>query len=188
MSPSRPSEPPTRAGGEDRTRVPAERYDLQILQSIRRIIRAVDLYSRKLRAQCDLTAPQLICLGTLAEAGPLTVTGIAQRVFLSPSTVVGILGRLENRGLVSRERDLGDRRVVNNIITEDGLAVMKQAPSALQDGLHGALLKLPRLEQATIALSLERVVDLMEAEQLDASPILATTPLAEEGNPSEGDR
>jgi len=170
------------------TRVPEERYDLQILQSIRRIIRAVDLYSRKLRAECDLTAPQLICLGTLAETGPQTVSGIAQRVFLSPSTVVGILHRLEDRGLVSRERDRGDRRVVINIVTAQGLAVLKQAPSALQDGLHGALLKLPRLEQATIALSLERVVDLMEAERLDASPILSTSSITEDTDPSGGVR
>lgn len=166
--------------------VPGERYDLKILLSIRRIIRAVDLHSRKLRAECDLTAPQLICLGVLAEAGPLTVSAIADRVYLSPSTVVGILHRLELRGLVSRKRDDADRRVVNNLITGPGLELLRKAPPALQDGLHEALLRLPRLEQATIALSLARVVDLMEVGPLDASPILATAPFpaAEEAGKS----
>ena len=157
--------------------VPEERFDLQILQSIRRIMRAVDIYSRKLRSQCELTAPQLVCLGTIVEHGPLTVSGIAQQVYLSPSTVVGILDRLEDRGLITRERDTNDRRVVNTSATLAGREITAKAPSALQDGLHEALKDLPLLEQATIALSLKRVVDLMEAGSLDAAPILETAPI-----------
>lgn len=157
--------------------VPDEGFDLQILQSIRRIMRAVDIYSRKLRSQCELTAPQLVCLGVIVEYGPITVSGIAQQVYLSPSTVVGILDRLEARGLVTRERDTNDRRVVNTLATPAGIEIMAQAPSALQDGLHDALKDLPLLEQATIALSLKRVVDLMEAGSIDAAPILETTPI-----------
>lgn len=151
-------------------KVPLERYDLQILQSIRRIMRAVDVYSRKLRSQCELTAPQLVCLGAVVEHESLTVSEIAQRMFLSPSTVVGILDRLETRGLIRRERSNADRRVVNARATEAGRNVAAHSPSALQDGLHQALVSLPRLEQATIALSLERVVDLMEAGEIDAAP------------------
>jgi DNA-binding MarR family transcriptional regulator len=157
--------------------VPEERYDLQILQSIRRIARAVDIYSRKLRTQCQLTSPQLVCLGTIVAHGQLTVSGIAQRVFLSPSTVVGILDRLEARGLVKRERDTTDRRVVNTLATPAGKAVAAKAPSALQDGLHTALKGLPLLEQATIALALQRVVDFMEAGDIDAAPILEASPI-----------
>ncbi|MBU0984485.1 MAG: MarR family transcriptional regulator [candidate division Zixibacteria bacterium] len=157
--------------------VPEERFDLQILQSIRRIMRAVDIYSRKLRSQCELTAPQLVCLGAVVAHEPLTVSGIAQQVYLSPSTVVGILDRLEARGLVRRERDTSDRRVVNTLATQAGREIIAQAPSALQDGLHEALKNLPLLEQATIALSLKRVVDLMEAGSLDAAPILEAAPI-----------
>lgn len=140
-------------------------------------MRAVDIYSRKLRSKCQLTAPQLVCLGSVVEYGPLTVSEIAQRVFLSPSTVVGILDRLETRGLVRRERDTNDRRVVNTLATPAGKELTTNAPSALQDGLHQALSSLPLLEQATIALSLKRVVDLMEASHIDAAPILETAPI-----------
>ena len=156
---------------------PENRYDLQILRSIRRIMRSVDTYSRKLRTQCKLTVPQLVCLGTVADHGPLTVSEIAHRVFLSPSTVVGILDRLESRRLITRQRDTIDRRAVNIKITAAGSKVIAEAPSALQDGLHQALRGLPMLEQATIALSLKRVVDLMEAGHLDAAPILETAPI-----------
>jgi DNA-binding MarR family transcriptional regulator len=123
-----------------------------------------------------MTSPQLICLGTIIEHGPLTVSDIAHRVFLSPSTVVGILDRLEGRGLARRERDTTDRRVVNIIATPAGKRVARKAPSPLQDNLHEALMRLPKLEQATIALSLTRIVDLMEAGHIDAAPILESAP------------
>ena len=49
---------------------PATRYDLRVFQSLRRIIRAVDLHSRKLSAQHRITGPQLMCL--LADFGDRT--------------------------------------------------------------------------------------------------------------------
>jgi DNA-binding MarR family transcriptional regulator len=151
-----------------------DRFDRHILRSLRMIIRAVDLYSQKLKARYQITGPQLTCLLTIAESGPLTATRIASHVQLSASTVVGILDRLEVRGLIQRVRDQGDRRLVNVTATEKGLELANNAPSPLQDGLANALGKLNKLEQATIALALRRIVDLMEAGDFDTSPILET--------------
>jgi DNA-binding MarR family transcriptional regulator len=155
-------------------------YELRILRSLRRIIRCVDLYSRQLSISNQITTPQLVCLLTVVEKGPLTATAISREVHLSPSTVVGILDRLEEKGWVARVRDSEDRRVVQVSATSAGIALSRQAPSPLQKTLANALNALPELEQATIALSLERIVALMEAQAIDASPILATGPI----NPS----
>jgi len=106
--------------------------------------------------------------------GPLNSVAISKSIFLSPSTLVGIIDRLESRGLVSRERDSEDRRIVNVTASDEGIKIAKVAPSPLQDNLAKALQQLPDMEQATIALSLQRIVDLMEVEQLDAAPILDT--------------
>ena len=150
------------------------RYDLRILRSLRRIIRAVELYSKKLASQHKVTGPQLICLLTIRECAPITATEIAKEVHLSPSTVVGVLDRLEEKKLVTRERDQKDRRKVYVRLTELGSELAESAPSPLQDRLAGALSSVSELEQASIALALERVVDLMEVRQVDASPILDT--------------
>ena len=48
-------------------------YDLSILQSLRQVIRATDLYSRRLKVKHNLTVPQLICL--------LTVTGEGWKIY-----------------------------------------------------------------------------------------------------------
>ena len=157
-----------------------ESYDLEILRSLRRIIRSVDLYSRKLRRDYDLTGPQLMCLLEVATHGPITSSVIGKSVHLSASTVVGIIDRLEAKGLIKRERDRHDRRLVHVTVTELGSETAAAAPSPLQDSLAKALRGLPEAEQAAISRSLELIVDLMEARQVDAAPILTTGPINQE--------
>jgi DNA-binding MarR family transcriptional regulator len=148
------------------------------MQTLRQIIRAIDLHSRKLRATYDITTPQLVCLITIVEHGPVTVKKIAENVFLSPSTVVGILDRLESKGWILRLRDARDRRVVNVTATTTGTRLVDMAPSPLQEGLARALNDLAEIERATIALSLQRIVDLMEAGGVEAAPVLETGQLS----------
>ncbi|MEX0958444.1 MAG: MarR family transcriptional regulator [Burkholderiales bacterium] len=144
---------------------------------MRRIIRSVDLYSKELAATTGMTAPQLVCLLTIVEHRSITATAISREIHLSPSTVVGILDRLEEKGLVKRERGTDDRRVVSVTATEAGDRLASQSPSPLQKTLADELAALPESEQATIARSLERVVNLMEAQHIDAGPILDTGPI-----------
>lgn len=162
------------------------RYDLWIFQSLRRIMRAVDLYSAKLSAKYRITSPQLICLLTLRDDGPLTTSALAKLIHLSNSTVVGILDRLEKRELIARERGREDRRLVLVSITQEGLELVSKAPSPLQDQLAEALHDLPDDEQAAIALALDRVVQLMEVPDIQAAPMLASGPIDLLPEPAEG--
>ena len=169
-----------------------QQYDLRILRALRRITRAVALHSRQLSAVSNITAPQLVCLRAVVENGPLTATALSREIHVSASTVVGILDRLEDKGLVRRERGREDRRIVFVWPTEAGIALAQGTPSPLQQKLAESLNALPELEQATITLSLERIVDLMASEGVAApesaaeraSPILEvpdTGPLPESG-------
>lgn len=149
-----------------------ETCGLRVLKALRRIIRAVDIHSRKLNNDFNMTAPQMICMYHLVRNGAITQSKLSTEVSIGISTINGIIDRLEKKGLVTRQRDLTDRRRVLVQATEEGKKVTASAPSLLQDRLSLALRNLPELEQAAIALSLERVVELMEAEHLDTSPNL----------------
>lgn len=156
----------------------APHYDLRILRALRRITRAIALHSRQLAAYSNITAPQLVCLRAVAENGPLTTTAISREIHVSPSTVVGILDRLEDKGWVLRERSREDRRIVMVSATESGHDLVRDTPSPLQQKLAEALNELPELEQATITLSLERIVALMESsDSVESAAPEPTSPM-----------
>jgi DNA-binding MarR family transcriptional regulator len=157
--------------------IPEGNYELRIFQSLRRIIRAIEIHSQKLSHDHQITGPQLGCLLALKQHGALTTTRLAHTVFLSPSTVVGIVDRLEEKGLVSRLRSTTDRRQVQIGLTEAGNQLADNAPSPLQATLAGGLQNLPALELVSITLALDKLVSLMEAGEISAAPILETGPL-----------
>ena len=136
--------------------------DRRILNALREINHFTAMYSRRLRAEHNITLPQLVCLLSVCDEGPLTQAGLSQRVSLSSSTLVGILDRLEDRGLVRRERDRRDRRKVNVTVTEAGRRLAAENPFPLQKQLSCALHRLPEEEQWGIAHALEKVAALMQ--------------------------
>lgn len=181
-----PGPPDTGAGesaeasdGLEPIEFPSSRYDLRILQSIRRIIRSAGLYSHKLAALHGVTVPQLVCLMKVSETAPVTIKILSKEVFLSPSTLVGIVDRLESKGLVERRRSTEDRRQVFLSATEKGVELIARSPSPLHESLSDSVSRLTEPDRANLAASLERIVDLMEIGGIDASPILETETLLE---------
>ncbi len=159
--------------------VPKERYDLRILGALRRIIRSVDIHSKKLSQNHGITVPQLLCMLKIDELGPMTLKELSNEVFLNPSTLVGIVDRLVKQEVFTRERSVKDRRKVRISLTEIGKSRLEEAPSLLQESLLDELGKLNELEKSTIALSLEKLLSIMvpeetEREKEEQAPILET--------------
>ena len=145
----------------------------QVIVALRRITRAIDLYSRGLMQQVGLTTPQLAALQAIERLQPITAGSLAKSIHLSQATLTGILTRLETRNLVSRVRSVSDRRTVVVELTEEGQAVLESAPSLLQDRFRRELLKLQEWEQTQMLATLQRIAAMMDAEQIDAAPVLA---------------
>jgi len=151
---------------------------VRVVEALRRIIRAVDLYSRSLIQKYRLTGPQLVVLKAIADGRPSSIGEIARAVHLSQATVTGILDRLETHDLVTRARSPEDRRRVIVTLSPKAVEKLRSAPPLLQEHFRQRFLELEEEEQARILASLEQVVSLMEANQLDATPILATGPIS----------
>lgn len=149
----------------------------QIVAAIRRIIRAVDLHSRHLVDEHGLTGPQLAVLREAMRLGHTSISMVARSVHLSQPTVTGILDRLERRGLVERSRDAADRRTVNVLVTVEGERILNRAPSLLQDRFRRELAKLREWELTLTLATLQRIAQMMEAETLEASPVLVAGPV-----------
>jgi len=144
-----------------------------VIIALRRVIRAVDLHSRKLVGSHGLTGPQALILKAL-QNGSLTAGQLANRVNLSQGTVTDILNRLEQRGRISRIRDTQDRRRVLVEATDAGLAVLDKSPPLLQERFVQRFNDLQDWEQSQLLSSLQRIASMMDAEDIDAAPVLSS--------------
>lgn len=151
-----------------------ETYE-QVLISLRQIIRAIDLHSKKLERESGLTGPQLLILQLIGTHGEMTSGVIAREVSLSQATVTSILDRLERKGTLKRERSATDKRKVIVSLTEDGSKALEKAPTLMQESFIRTVNQLEDWEQSLILSSLQRVADMMNATALDAAPLLDST-------------
>jgi len=161
-------------------------YD-DILVALRRITRAIDIQSKKLSRVSGLTAPQLLVMQAIRKEGATKPSSIAAEVLLSQATVTTIIDRLEKAALVSRERSTVDRRVVLVSLTEEGREKLLKAPELLQSGFIRELDKLEDWERSLIVASLQRVASMMDAEDLEAAPILELGEIAPQTDDLAGD-
>ena len=154
-----------------------------VLISLRKIIRSIDLHSRFLVKQVGLTGPQLIILREISKSGEISIGKIACAISLSQATVTGILDRLEKRGLVFRQRSETDRRQIILKITDAGETLLEKAPPIMQESFLESFNRLQDWEQAMILSTLQRLVSMMDAKAIKAAPILAIEPIGEQTNP-----
>ena len=157
----------------------AKEYSVEgeIVAALRRIIRAVDLHSKYLAQQYGLTGPQLVVLQFLEKRGAATTGQLADSVSLGQATLSNILERLSRKGLIERRRSEEDRRRVMNELTAAGRDAIKVAPPLLQERFAKALNGLADWEQTLILSTLQRVAEMMHAEEIEASPVLVTGPV-----------
>lgn len=144
----------------------------EVLVALRRVIRATDLHSKYLAKTTGLTAPQILLLRAIRDKRELTIGELAHEVSLSHATVTTILDRLEKRGLVYRERSKADKRKVHAHLTGRADDVLKEAPIPLQEHFARRFGNLQDWEQAMMISALQRVAQMMDAEGIDASPVL----------------
>jgi DNA-binding MarR family transcriptional regulator len=147
-------------------------FEESVIRSIRRITRAIDLYSKKLASTCELTGPQLAALRALTAEGSMSLTQLADCISLSLPTVSGIVDRLEARELVCRERQSDDKRRVLVRLTPTGRGIARRAPPALQESFSRKFHALPEQRQKALDEALKEIVMMLEADKLEASPLL----------------
>lgn len=159
-----------------------QKYD-ELLVSLRKVIRAIDLHSKQLNKTSGLTGPQLLIMIEVSQTDGITASRIAQNVNLSPATVTNILDRLENRNLVDRVRSQLDKRRVSLYLTESGKELLANAPQPLQGHFIEKFTALNEWEQSQLLSSMQRIAAMMDADKIDASPLLEVGALIRQTEP-----
>lgn len=152
-------------------KVPIEKDSAaKVMKSIRRIVRANDMRSKKVARETGLTIPQIVILQAVAALGEVTTAALSRRADLSPATTVTILDKLERRGLVTRRRSITDRRIVHTALTREGSHVLTEAPPLFNKEFRKGFAKLSAAEQGKIVEAFGAVADLLDSNQLDMEP------------------
>ncbi len=145
-----------------------------ILIQIRKIVRSINLESKKIQKEYGVSIPQVLCLNYLHNAENFQATQRELKRFLNlnSSTVSGIIHRLEKKGLVARLPKSGDKRVVHIALTSAGDKLIAIMPSLLHEQLSDKLQALNASELKRIEESLDVLVRLLDIQSVDASPVI----------------
>jgi len=159
---------PARARAKTDAAGPRARDAGFVVDALRRLFRAIQEYSKAVQAQSGLSSPQLWALQIVGANPGLSIGELSERMFAHPSTVSGVVDRLERRRALRRKVDPRDRRGVCLALTATGRRLLRKSPPPVQSGLARALSRMPRGQLAQLRRALEQVLRDTEAARLEA--------------------
>lgn len=147
---------------------------LDIIVSIRKIVRSLNLESKAIQKDFGLSITQLLCLGHLQSSPDYRSTQreLMKLLSLNSSTVSGILKRLEKRGYIARISSESDKRSKTITLTASGIHLLEETPNILHDRLAERLNILSLEDKEMVQKSLNIIISAMEIKEMDASPLL----------------
>lgn len=140
----------------------------EVVNSLRQLFRAIQEYSKAILRRTGLSGPQVWALTILNSEPGLSLGELSERLFAHPSTVSGIVDRLEERGAVRRAVDPQDRRGLKLALTPVGGRLLVRSPPPVQIGIREALEQMPALRLRQLRRALEQIVSSTTAQRMKA--------------------
>ena len=147
---------------------------LTVLQKLREIIKTAQEQFHLTSETAGISGSQAWALAEIARAPGLIVSELGKAMAIHPSTTSNMLDKMQNRGLIRRERIDSDQRVVRLFVTSEGERVLAQLPGPATGLLPDALSRLSEDQLAEVDAALALILDKMERREAHA----AFTPLA----------
>lgn len=132
--------------------------------SIRRFYRVVQNDGSKESKCFDLTSSQSNVLRTLYHVGPLSSVDLSRHLYVTASNMTGLVDRLEKKGLVSRVRKEGDRRVMLIVLTSSGLELSQVLPDPLESKLISGLGHMPVDKVKELNEAMDQILSLINVD------------------------
>ena len=140
-----------------------------IIISIRKIVRSVDLESKRIDKQFGVSIPQLLCLSFLQNQDVCRATPkqIKNHLQLNASTVTGILKRLLIKGFIYKVDNPQDKRAPYIVLSVAGERLLNMSPELAHEKLQKKLNKMSVDELNQLKTALETISKLMEINESD---------------------
>ncbi|MEW6524887.1 MAG: MarR family transcriptional regulator [Bacillota bacterium] len=141
-----------------------DEYVVDIERLLRVVAFIVKKRGRDILTNFDITPPQFNALVHLQESGDITMGELCQKMYLACSTATDLIDRMERNGLIVRQRDTADRRVIRLRITDEGAGVIQQVMQARRRYLRAILEKMADEDKQKLISALGQIHALMTAE------------------------
>lgn len=147
---------------------------MDILVQMRKIIRSINLESKRIEKELGISIPQLLVLQILNECPDYKANSkfIKEKINLNASTVSGIIYRLELKGLIARLPNLQDKRVQFITLTAKAAEMLKNSPPSLQQKISENLSELSKAQQIELLKNIDLLVEIMDAKNLEPSDLI----------------
>jgi DNA-binding MarR family transcriptional regulator len=143
---------------EIKQRKPFSGVEEEVVLAILRTADLVAVPMNEVLKPANLSVSQYNVLRILRGAGEGLPCGeISERMVRRDPDLTRLLDRLEARGLVSRERDARDRRVVLASITPEALKLLEQLDDPVEASLRQSLAHVPKARLKTLLEILEEI-------------------------------
>jgi DNA-binding MarR family transcriptional regulator len=142
---------------------------VEALKRFRLIIRAVQQYSNQVESRFGVSGAQLWILWELSRAPGLKVTDLARALSIHHSTASNLLDKLNKKGLIIRERNQRDQRVVTVSLTPQASDILAQSSAHPRGILQNALFELPDDTLGSLTLNLDVLIAKMQIQDDEAT-------------------
>jgi MarR family transcriptional regulator, organic hydroperoxide resistance regulator len=112
---------------------------LEFMRLIWGISHGLQSTSKRMEAELGITGPQRLVVRIVGRCPNATAGQLAQILQLHPSTLTGVLRRLEERGVLARSRGDRDRREAHLRLTATGRAIDRRHAGTVEGAVHEAL-------------------------------------------------
>ena len=139
-----------------------------ILRSLCIIFRAIRAQAKLVEKNTGMNSTQLWMLWEIANAPGMKVTQLANILSIHQTTCSNLLDKIEEKGLIRRDRTGPDQRVVHLNLTEKGADLLKLAPQPAQGVVVSVLQQMSPEDLKNLDDNLGRLVDALHVPVKDA--------------------
>jgi len=162
---------------------------LEFMRSLWALDHALQSRSKAMAAALGVTGPQRMVVRLVGRFPDIAAGSLAELLMIHPSTLTGIVQRLESRGLLERQPDPADGRRALLRLTEKARALDREAEGTIELAVKRVLSRLPEsaVEQAR-ALVDALATELREEPTTEAGPAAPPRPPSRSRSPARRQR
>jgi len=125
---------------------------LEFMKQLWAVDHGLQTISKRLESQHGITGPQRLVVRIVGRTPGISAGSLAQILRMHPSTLTGILRRLETRGVIARKSDPNDARRALFMLTARGRKVDMLKTGTVESAVRRVLAKQP--SEASVAQKL----------------------------------